>query len=127
MDHDGGVVDPVRIPQRCTDHQHRHQLGGCLGDVEHRVLDAVQQRVLQQDVLDRITGQGELWKDRERDAVVVTGPGHAQHRLGVRRGVGEGCVVGAGGHPREPLAVGRKEIHASLLPETAAGYACAHE
>ena len=127
MDHDGGVVDPVLITQGCADDQHRHQFGRGHDDIEQRVLDRVEQSILQQNVLDRVAGQRQLREDRQRSAVVVAGPGDSQHRLSVYDGVRDGRVVRARSHPHKSLAVRRVEIHASLLPENVQGYATPHE
>ena len=115
VDHDGGVVDAMTVTQRCADDQHGQQLGGCRDDLDQRLLDGVEQRVLQQDVLDRVAGQRQLREDRQRDAVVVAGAGQPQHRLRVRRRVGDRRVMGASGHPHEPVPVSAIEVHHPLL------------
>ena len=47
--------------------------------------------------------------------VVVAGAGQPQHRLRVRRRVGDRRVMGARGHPHEPVPVGAIEVHHPLL------------
>lgn len=111
MDDDRGVVDAVSVAQRRAYHQHRQQVGGGRDDVEQRIFDGVEQRVLQQDVLDRVAGQRQLGKYGQRHRVVVAFAGHPQNRLGVGRGVPDRGVVCAGGDPHKPVAVGRVEVH----------------
>ena len=110
-----GVVDPVPVAQRRPDHERRQQVRRRHHEVEQRILDGIQQRVLQQDVLDRIAGQRQLREYRQRDVVVVTGPRQPQHRVGVGRRVRERGVVGAGNSPHEAVPIGRIEVHRRLL------------
>ena len=113
--HDRGVVDAVPVAQRCTDHQHRHQLGGGADDVCQRVVGGVEQRVLQQDVLDRIPRQRQLGKHRQCDAVIVTLAGQCQHRFGVGRRLRDRGVDRARGNTDETVPVRRVEIHTTIV------------
>ena len=76
---DCGVVDAVPVTQRRTDDQYRQQVGAGHNDLEQRFLDGGEQRVLQHDVLDGVTGQRQLRKHRQRDAVVVAVSGQPEH------------------------------------------------
>ena len=113
VDDHRAVVDPVQPAQRRADDEHRQQVNRFRDDPGERVLDRAEQAVLQQDVLDRIPGQGQFREDRDRHRVVVAVPGDPQHRLGVGRGIGQHGGVRAGRHPREAVSVGREEVHAS--------------
>ena len=44
MDDHGGVVEPVAVPQRRPDHQHRQQLGGGRHDGRQRVLHGLEKQ-----------------------------------------------------------------------------------
>ena len=104
VDHHRSVVEPVPIAQRGADHQHRQQIRGRRDDVEQRLLDRVEQRVLQQHVVDRVARQRQLGEDRQRDAVVVAFARQPQHRRGVGGRIADGGVVCAGGDPHKTLA-----------------------
>jgi hypothetical protein len=52
VDHDGRVVDAVKVAQRGTDHQYRHQCHGRLHDALYCIFDGVQECVLHQDVIE---------------------------------------------------------------------------
>ena len=54
MHDDGGVVESARDAQRRTDDQHREKLARRLDHLGDRPLDLVEQRVLQQQVLDGV-------------------------------------------------------------------------
>lgn len=101
----------MQIPQRRTHHQNTEQVGRRGDDVEQGVLDGIEQRVLQKDVLDRVTRQRELGEHGHGDAVVVTLARDPQHRLGIGGRIRQHRAVGAGGHPHEPVTVGGVEIH----------------
>ena len=116
VDHDGAVVDPVQAPQRRADHEHRTQVTARLDQRGDRVLDRVEQGLLEEEVVDGVAGQTELGEDRDGDAVLVAGARLGQHRLGVGRRVGDRHGHGAGRHPREALVVGGVEVHGSSLP-----------
>jgi len=62
------------IPQRRPNHEHGQQVRRRHHDVEQRILDRIQQRVLQEDVLDRVARQRQFREHRQRDVVVVTRP-----------------------------------------------------
>jgi hypothetical protein len=115
MDDDSGVVDPVPVPQRCAHQQHRQQVGRRGHDIRQGPFDGVEQAVLHQDVVDGVAAQRQLREHRQRDAVVVAVTRERDHRFGVRHGIGERGVVGAGGHPDEAVLVGGIEVHAAIV------------
>ena len=117
MDHHGTVVDAVALAQRGTDDEYRTQVGACLHDRPDRVVRSLEQRVLQEQVVDRVAGQAQLGEERHRDAFVVTAAGLCQDGLRVGPGVADGDRQRAGGDPREPVRVGRFEVHTHSVTE----------
>ena len=61
----------MQVPQRRADHQHGKQLLAGGDQIGQRVVDRVEQGVLQQDVVEGVAGQGQFGEDRQPDAVVV--------------------------------------------------------
>ena len=78
MDDDRAVEHPGAVHERRADHEHRQQVGRRGDDLGDRVLDRVEQRVLQEQVVDRVAAQAQLGEDRDRDAVVVSRRGPAR-------------------------------------------------
>ena len=60
MDDDGGVVEPAGHAQRGADDQDGKELAGRRDHLGDRFLDLVEQRILQQQVLDGVGRQPEL-------------------------------------------------------------------
>jgi hypothetical protein len=110
-----GVVDPVPVAQRRPDDEHRHQLRRRHDDVEHCILDRIQQCVLHDDVLDRGAGQPQFRVHRTGEVVVVAGPREPQHRFGVGRRNPQRGVMRARGNPHEAVAVGRVSPSLSVV------------
>ena len=115
-----GVVDPVPVAQRGAHHEHRQQLGRRRDQLEQGPLDALQQGVLHEQVLDRVAGQRQLREHRQPDAVGVALPGGGQHRVGVGRRDADRGRDRAGGDPEEAVPVGRTEVHRVIVPFPAA-------
>ena len=78
--------------ERRTDDEHRAQVGGRRDDRGDAVAHGVEQRVLQQQVVDGVAGQAQLREDRDRDALVVAGARLPRARLGV--GAGSATAIG---------------------------------
>ena len=98
--HDGGHVhDPVPVADRQPDDQHRQHLGRSLDHGGERPFGRVQQRILQEDVLDRVTGQRQLGEDREPDAFVGALARDPEHGRGVRGRIADRRAQRAGGDP----------------------------
>ncbi len=116
VDDDRGVVDAVAVPQRGADDEDGQQVPAALDHGAQGDLDGVQQRVLQQQVLDRVAGQGQLGEHRHGDAVLVAGPALAEDVLRVRRRVGQRGALRARGHARETVPVDRGEPHGEQCP-----------
>ena len=115
VDHHRGVVDPVAVPQRGSDDEHRQELPRGRDDVGQRHADGVEQGVLHEDVLDGVARQRQLREHHQGHAVVMAVAGHAQHGFRVGRGVGQRGVVGTRGHPHEPVPVGGEEGHVLIV------------
>ncbi len=111
MDHQCRVVDTAAMAQRGTDEQDWRETGRVFQDRGDGLFHAVEQRVLQQQVLDGIAGQGQFRQHRQRHAARVTIPRHGEHGLCVRRGVGERGPDRAGGDAGEAVGVEGVEIH----------------
>ena len=71
VDDDAAVVDAGALLERGADDEHGPQVGGGLGDPGERVVDGVEERVLQEQVVDGVAGEAQLGEDRERHALVV--------------------------------------------------------
>ena len=67
VDHHGAVEHPRALHQRRTDHEHRHQVGTRRDDLGDRRAHAREQRVLQDQVVDRVAAQAQLREHRHRD------------------------------------------------------------
>ena len=65
------VVEPVALGQRRADNEHRHEFDGCGDQCLDRVLDGIEQDVLQHEVVDGVTGEAELREHREADVVLM--------------------------------------------------------
>ena len=73
------------------------------------LLHRIQQRVLVQQVADRVAGHAKLGEHRQCHGLVVAAPGHAQDRLGVGRRVGQGHARRARGNAGKAVPVEREE------------------
>ena len=109
---DGAVVDPVAVAER-----QRRRPAPAAGPPSRRRsrqrrLDRVEQRVLQQDVLDRVAGERQLREDDEPDALVGALPGRGEHGRGVRGGVADRRCAGCRGDAQEAVPVGGAEVRA---------------
>ena len=122
MDDDGRVVEPVRHPERRPDDQNREELARRVDDPGDRPLDFVEQRVLQQQVLDGIGRQTQFGKDHDcRPSLVALG--REFQRLGQIVGrIGHAGARHAAGHADEFMGVERIKIghrdssHPLLVP-----------
>ncbi|MET3866529.1 hypothetical protein ABIC20_003838 [Methylobacterium radiotolerans] len=105
LDGERAVVDAVSPAQGRADEQQRPEIGrfgdhpGCGG------LDRVEQRLLQEQVLDRVGREAELGEDRQRRPRIVAGPGEVEDDVGVALGLGRMAAAGAGRDPGETVAI----------------------
>ncbi len=112
LDHHGRVVDPVAVAQGGTHQQDRGQGSGGTDDVLQGLLHGVQQRILQQQVLDRIARQGEFGEDDQPGAVPVLILGDPDHGRRVGHWIRDRRAQRARGHADEALRVDRAKVHA---------------
>ena len=110
MDHDRGVVEPVRHAQRRADHQHREQRLRGLDDLGDQFLDLVEQRILQQQILDRVGRQSQLGKDHDRRTGLVALGGKPERLAKIVGGVGDPRARHAAGDAHELVGVERIKI-----------------
>ncbi len=109
------VVDAVTVPDRQPDDQDGQQVGRRRDDLAQGRLGLVEQRVLQEDVLDRVARERELRVDDEPDPLLSASPRGDQHGTRVGRWIPDGRMQGRGGDPQEPVAVEGAEVHGPRL------------
>ena len=73
MDDHGRVDDAGAVHERGTDDEDRQQVGRALDEVGDGLLDAGEQGVLQQQVVDGVPAQRQLGEQRDRHALLVAG------------------------------------------------------
>ena len=89
MDDDGGVVEPARHAQRGADDQDGKELCSTPRPPRRSTLDLVEQRVLQQQILDGVGRQPQLREHHDRGARLVALAGEPQRLGEVVGGVGD--------------------------------------
>ena len=89
VDHHGGVEQPVLGPDRGADDDHRLERRALGDDPLDPAEHAVGQRLLVEQVLDRVARQAELGEHHERGAPLGRAPRERQRALGVDRGLGD--------------------------------------
>ncbi len=109
MDDASRVVEARTVPERGADDQDRQEVPRGRDHAGERDLDGVEQHVLEEQVLDRVTGQAELGEDRDRDAPFAAAPRRREDRLGVRGRVRDAGPDHAGRHTGEAVAIDRRE------------------
>ncbi len=116
MDDDSAVVDAMTKAQRRPDDQDGHQPRGGFNDRGEPALDGIEQRILLDQVLDRIAGQAQLGENRDRRRLLVAGIGRCQDSPGVGRGIGDMGRGDTGRHARKSVSVDRVESHRAPYP-----------
>ena len=89
MDDDGGVVEPPGDPQRGADDQDGKELAGGRDHLGDELLDLVEQRVLQQQVLNGVGRQPELRERHDGGARLVALAGQPQRLGKIVGGIGD--------------------------------------
>ena len=110
-DDDGAVEKPVHVPQRRADDQDARQLRRCRGQGGEGLFDRVENRLLQQQIVDRIAGQTQLGEHGQDDALGTTEPSLLEHGGGITGRVGDRDRDRAGGDSDESLVVGVTKVH----------------
>ena len=103
------------MAQGRPDHDEGEQLCGGLGDRDDRLVDRVEEDVLEEEVVDGVAGQAQLREEGDGHALVVAGPHLGEDPFGVGRGVRERDRQGARGDPGEALGVDVPELHVPSL------------
>jgi len=73
VEHDGAVVEAGPAADRGSHDDDRAQLGRCLCQVDDRGVDGIEEDVLEEQVVDGVAGERELWEEGDVDAVVMEG------------------------------------------------------
>ena len=110
MDHHRGVEQPELGVQRRADDDHRRQRGAGVRDPFDRLDHGVGQRLLVQQVVDRVAGDAQLREDHQRGVGVRGARGQRERPLGVVVGIADPDVRDRGGHAREAVPVERVEV-----------------
>ena len=99
---------PVR-PQRRADREHRDQFGAGQDQPADFAFDRVEQRVLKQQIVDRVSRQAQLGEHHQPDPRLVAAGEQCLNRAGVMPGLGDRGLRHAGADADELVPVGRKE------------------
>ena len=112
MDHHGRVEQSSLGLERRSDDDHRLKRGALCDQRPDRLEHRVGQRLLAEQVIDRVSRQSQLG-EHDHGRVLIRGGARELHRaLGVERGVGDPHVGHGGGDAHEPVAVERmKGVH----------------
>ena len=116
MDDDRAIVDAMAKAQRRADDQHGHQCRGGLDDRGKSTLDRIEQRILLDQILDRIAGQAQLGKHGNRHRLLVAVLRRRQNRPRIGRGIGHMRSGDAGRHARKSVGIDRVEAHRAKDP-----------
>ncbi len=76
------------MPEGRADHDDRGQALGALGEVDDRLVDGVEEDVLEEQVVDRVAGEGELGEEGHGDPVVVEALDLLEDARRIRRRIG---------------------------------------
>ncbi len=115
VDDDCAVEHASAVHERGADDQDGEQICRRLDDVGDGLVHALQQGVLQEQVVGGVAGERQLREDGDGDALLVALAGLGEDGAGVGGGIRERHGDGAGGDPGESLGVRRVELHAPSL------------
>ena len=99
------------MAQRRSDHEHREKVAGRRRDPLDRGLDLVEQRILQQKVLDRVAREAQLRKHREAYPAAVAGARRREDRLRIAGGICDAGLDRTSRDPQEAVGIDRPEHH----------------
>jgi hypothetical protein len=105
------IVDPVAVAERRTHEEQRQQLARPCDQVLDGAFHRIEERVLKEQVLDRVARENELGKDDESRAPVMGFARGAQHRCRIGGRVRQRRSDRAGGDARETVPVDGSERH----------------
>ncbi len=106
----GAIIQPTIAPQRNPDQQDRAKRAAGGNDIRQRGLGCIEQRVLQQEIVDRIGRQAKLGKHRQVDAAGIGVARQRDRRGDIGRDIGGRCQRRARHHPHETVTVNRHEL-----------------
>ena len=115
MDDERRIVEPAGMAQRRAHDQHGQQLSRGLDQTANRLFHRIQHRILEQQILDRIAGQGQFREHRHRHAALVAIARGGQHGIGIAGRIRQRRLDGAGGHTGEPLGVKGIKFHSQIM------------
>ena len=101
MDDDRAVVEAAGDPERRADDQDGKELLRRLDHLGDRALDLVEQRVLQQQILDGVGREPQLGKDHDSGLGLVALGGELQRLAEIVVRVGDAGARHAAGHAHE--------------------------
>ena len=115
VDHHGAVVEPVAQHHGGSDGEQRPEFRALPAQPGHGLVDGVQQRIVQQQVVDGVAADPQLGEGHHGHSSVVCLAHHLEgaFRVGVRGEIGDGQRRGR--HPGEALGVGIEEVHAGSI------------
>ena len=116
MDHQRAIVEPRAPAHRRPDDNDRHQRAGCLQEMNSRLLDGGQKRILMQQIVDRIGRQREFGKDDQPGAARIGVAAHGGDRLDVEGRIGDAHARRAGCNPHEVLGIEGEESSLRHVP-----------
>ncbi len=113
MNGHGAVVEPAVARQGRPDHEGREQPAAGVDQPLQLALHRLQERVLQQEVVDGVGREAQLREDHHAHVRRVTLLEQDQGLLGVEGRVGYGDARDADADPDEVVGVGGEEVHSS--------------
>ena len=122
VDRHRAIVEAAVVPERRANEDQRQQVGrGCARRVAIACFDGVEQRVLQQQIVDRVAGHAEFREQREGNALVVAAPDGMQDRARVGARIGDRGLRRTSRNADETVRINRAEIHRHCLLQRCSG------
>ena len=104
-DHNRAIVNAGIAAERCTDHQHRPELFRCRAHFLNRRFSACEHRLLQMQIINRISGQAKLRVNHQIDMRLIRALRLGNGGSCVERNIsGAQCRCGCG-NPHKPMRV----------------------
>ena len=88
MDGHGTVIEPALKPQRRAEHTDGGQAQAGLGQAPDLLFDGIEQRLLQQQVVDGVGAEAQLRKQQDRRALIMALLHQGQGLIGVEHHIG---------------------------------------
>ena len=119
VDRERAVEQPIAVAERRAHEHERQEVPRAGGDPIDRGLHRVEQHRLEPEILDRVAGNAELRKHRDRHPVAIERPERVEDRSGVPLRIAERHGHRDGGRADEAMAVGRAEgkLHRLILAD----------